>query len=192
MILFPFHPLFLQLKTTLWIISRSTRKNWKKFRTGISLITGFLLQHFFFTYLFFVLLPLPWGVVINCTSIAIRENPRSLFLKVPSTRPSINSFRDQIFLWQRRSILIFAPLKVLCGVVCLKFKVASYLNLIPSTLTAEVAHLVERDLAKVEVAGSSPVFRSSSSVSGGFFFIRSCNITCPGGGIGRHAGLKIL
>jgi hypothetical protein len=25
---------------------------------------------------------------------------------------------------------------------------------------AEVAHLVERDLAKVEVAGSSPVFRS--------------------------------
>ena len=30
------------------------------------------------------------------------------------------------------------------------------------TITAEVAHLVERDLAKVEVAGSSPVFRSES------------------------------
>ena len=29
-------------------------------------------------------------------------------------------------------------------------------------LLAEVAHLVERDLAKVEVAGSSPVFRSDS------------------------------
>ena len=28
---------------------------------------------------------------------------------------------------------------------------------------AEVAHLVERDLAKVEVAGSSPVFRSKKS-----------------------------
>jgi hypothetical protein len=27
-------------------------------------------------------------------------------------------------------------------------------------INAEVAHLVERDLAKVEVAGSSPVFRS--------------------------------
>jgi hypothetical protein len=28
-------------------------------------------------------------------------------------------------------------------------------------MIAEVAHLVERDLAKVEVAGSSPVFRSN-------------------------------
>ena len=42
---------------------------------------------------------------------------------------------------------------------------------------AKIAQLVERDLAKVEVAGSSPVFRSTS--------IRS------DGEIGRHAGLKI-
>jgi hypothetical protein len=48
--------------------------------------------------------------------------------------------------------------------------------------------LVEHDLAKVGVAGSSPVFRSGnpSSFGGGIFF------GCPGGGIGRHAGLKIL
>ena len=32
-----------------------------------------------------------------------------------------------------------------------------------SSLHAEVAHLVEHDLAKVGVAGSSPVFRSESS-----------------------------
>ena len=42
---------------------------------------------------------------------------------------------------------------------------------------AKIAQLVERDLAKVEVAGSSPVFRS--------FINRS------DGEIGRHAGLKI-
>ncbi len=37
---------------------------------------------------------------------------------------------------------------------------------------AEVAHLVEHDLAKVGVAGSSPVFRSEnpSSCGGGIFF----------------------
>ena len=57
---------------------------------------------------------------------------------------------------------------------------------------AEVAHLVEHDLAKVGVAGSSPVFRSEITPFGksrtGFFF----TIRRPGGGIGRHAGLKIL
>ena len=42
---------------------------------------------------------------------------------------------------------------------------------------ARIAQLVEHDLAKVGVAGSNPVSRSS---------LRS------GGGIGRHAGLKIL
>ena len=37
---------------------------------------------------------------------------------------------------------------------------------------AEVAHLVERDLAKVEVAGSSPVFRSlHSRPKREFFFV---------------------
>jgi hypothetical protein len=51
---------------------------------------------------------------------------------------------------------------------------------------AKIAQLVERHLAKVEVAGSNPVFRSGLSALGGFFFPRSS------GGIGRHAGLKIL
>ena len=41
-----------------------------------------------------------------------------------------------------------------------------------SIVNAEVAHLVEHDLAKVGVAGSSPVFRSKSSDhSGGGFFV---------------------
>jgi hypothetical protein len=52
---------------------------------------------------------------------------------------------------------------------------------------AEVAHLVEHDLAKVGVAGSSPVFRSASiPPKRDFFFFHL------GGGTGRHAGLKIL
>ena len=60
---------------------------------------------------------------------------------------------------------------------------------------AEVAQLVERNLAKVEVAGSSLVFRSSSTCEGGIFCL--CPLAyrawaSPGGGIGRHAGLKIL
>ena len=42
---------------------------------------------------------------------------------------------------------------------------------------AKIAQLVERDLAKVEVAGSNPVFRSI--------------VYCSDGEIGRHAGLKI-
>ncbi len=32
-------------------------------------------------------------------------------------------------------------------------------------ISAELAHLVERNLAKVEVAGSSPVFRSTQKIS---------------------------
>jgi hypothetical protein len=57
-------------------------------------------------------------------------------------------------------------------------------------IQAEIAQLVEHDLAKVGVAGSSPVFRS-------FLFVslpdnRLANIIRPDGGIGRHAGLKIL
>jgi hypothetical protein len=60
---------------------------------------------------------------------------------------------------------------------------------------AKVAHLVEHDLAKVGVAGSSPVFRSESRQAGGvtgFFLENSSKRVGPGGGIGRHAGLKIL
>ena len=45
---------------------------------------------------------------------------------------------------------------------------------------AKIAQLVERDLAKVEVAGSNPVFRSKLPKN-----------ICSSGGIGRHAGLKI-
>jgi hypothetical protein len=71
--------------------------------------------------------------------------------------------------------------------------------------------LVEHDLAKVGVAGSSPVFRSLKEypADAGFFFrmpIEAWNFEIhnsvflvlhsifirPGGGIGRHAGLKIL
>ena len=45
--------------------------------------------------------------------------------------------------------------------------------------TAKIAQLVEHDLAKVGVAGSSPVFRS-----------KLMQLPCPGGGIGRHATLR--
>ena len=51
----------------------------------------------------------------------------------------------------------------------------------PKAKIAEVAQLVEHNLAKVRVAGSSPVFRSSLKRKG-----------CSNGGIGRHEGLKIL
>ena len=49
---------------------------------------------------------------------------------------------------------------------------------------AKIAQLVERDLAKVEVAGSNPVFRSLPN---------EINLIskCSDGEIGRHAGLKI-
>jgi hypothetical protein len=49
--------------------------------------------------------------------------------------------------------------------------------------------LVERNLAKVEVAGSSLVFRSEGVMNFTPFFIFNFY---PGGGTGRHAGLKIL
>ena len=37
--------------------------------------------------------------------------------------------------------------------------------LLQTEINAKVAQLVERDLAKVEVAGSNPVFRSKESLS---------------------------
>ena len=55
---------------------------------------------------------------------------------------------------------------------------------------AKIAQLVERNLAKVEVAGSNPVFRSS--IKGAEFSALFVETGCPDGGIGRHAGLKIL
>ena len=46
---------------------------------------------------------------------------------------------------------------------------------------AKIAQLVEHNLAKVGVAGSSPVFRSNDFPH---------YHPCPGGGIGRHATLR--
>jgi hypothetical protein len=65
------------------------------------------------------------------------------------------------------------------------------------TVIAEVAHLVEHDLAKVGVAGSSPVFRSKNYpdiLCWDFFSIPDSLLenVYSGGGTGRHAGLKIL
>ena len=57
---------------------------------------------------------------------------------------------------------------------------------------AKVAHLVEHDLAKVGVAGSSPVFRSRIQTQCLDFFLVVTLVTGhPGGGTGRRAGLKI-
>jgi hypothetical protein len=60
--------------------------------------------------------------------------------------------------------------------------------------------LVERDLAKVEVAGSSPVFRSKIQADSFCYLLFFSNAgsfaalvsVYSGGGTGRHAGLKIL
>ena len=49
---------------------------------------------------------------------------------------------------------------------------------------AKIAQLVEHNLAKVGVAGSSPVFRSRLTLAS-----YGCTL-CPGGGIGRHATLR--
>ena len=80
----------------------------------------------------------------------------------------------------------------------------------PVTANAKIAQLVEHDLAKVGVAGSSPVFRSKKQmlraatenakiaqlvehdlakvgVAGSSPVFRS---TCPGGGSGRRATLR--
>jgi hypothetical protein len=62
---------------------------------------------------------------------------------------------------------------------------------------AEVAHLVEHDLAKVGVAGSSPVFRSKSIHQFrlmDFFYLQGSPRwwTClPAGRIGRHVPINI-
>ncbi len=50
---------------------------------------------------------------------------------------------------------------------------------------AKIAQLVEHNLAKVGVAGSSPVFRSKNNSS-----LYLADILSPGGGIGRHATLR--
>lgn len=67
---------------------------------------------------------------------------------------------------------------------------------------AKIAQLVERHLAKVEVAGSNPVFRSKSTdficllldiinAACRRFFVKDFTNSGSSGGIGRHVGLKI-
>ncbi len=57
-------------------------------------------------------------------------------------------------------------------------------------MNAEIAQLVEHNLAKVGVAGSSPVFRSHFEqkrvLEAGF------NEICPSGGIGRRARFRCV
>ena len=52
---------------------------------------------------------------------------------------------------------------------------------------AKIAQLVEHNLAKVGVAGSSPVFRSN--ITNHLNPQKKTNL-CPCGGIGRHATLR--
>ncbi len=67
-------------------------------------------------------------------------------------------------------------------------KVSNFASQLRKTIAyhAKIAQLVEHDLAKVGVAGSSPVFRSKLLAS----LSASADTTCPGGGIGRHATLR--
>ena len=71
------------------------------------------------------------------------------------------------------------------------------------TTYADLAHLVERNLAKVEVAGSTPVIRSKKSKPKGLdFFIQAAGlvyhhdavvyITSPFGAVYHHASACIL
>ncbi len=54
---------------------------------------------------------------------------------------------------------------------------------------AKIAQLVERHLAKVEVAGSNPVFRSKTLLAA-FFCFKSILMYCPGGGMVDTLDLK--
>ena len=60
-------------------------------------------------------------------------------------------------------------------------------------MNAEIAQLVEHNLAKVGVAGPSPVFRSKHSETAGVETERpSTSMICPGGGIGRRARFRCV
>ena len=59
-------------------------------------------------------------------------------------------------------------------------------NIYLCTANAKIAQLVEHNLAKVRVAGSSPVFRSKTLAYARVFF----NKCCLDGEIGRHATLR--
>ena len=73
-----------------------------------------------------------------------------------------------------RKCTLFCVKKV-CGMFAGLRKISTFASAI-----AEIAQLVEHNLAKVRVASSSLVFRSPFPFLG-----------CSNGGIGRHEGLKI-
>ena len=56
--------------------------------------------------------------------------------------------------------------------------------------SAEIAQLVEHNLAKVGVAGPSPVFRSQ--IEQKERLRKALIINCPGGGIGRRARFRCV
>ena len=66
--------------------------------------------------------------------------------------------------------------------------------LLPKGKQAEIAQLVEHDLTKVGVAGSSPVFRSFfEQVSQDISFLPNIiEATSAGGGIGRRARFRCV
>ncbi len=82
-----------------------------------------------------------------CTHTVTRGNLQLRYRKIPFTIQYINKKFCRL-----NTTPIFAVLKK-------SGTVLKQVGLIPQQ-QAEVAHLVEHDLAKVGVAGSSPVFRS--------------------------------
>jgi hypothetical protein len=100
-------------------------------------------------------------VVITYIPIVIKESQKYRCLK---TRCTIQNTSKKIFVVGLQAL--FLP-SFKTGIVLIQ--------------SAEVAHLVEHDLAKVGVAGSSPVFRSKPD-SVGFFF----HYLCLGIGIGKQ------
>ena len=90
-----------------------------------------------------------------CTACATKENPKWKFLKAHSTHPNTN----KNFLFKLRCYSYFCTPYVL-------------------THNAEVAQLVEHNLAKVGVAGSNLVFRSQNSIYDGIFSLSSFVPSC--------------
>ena len=120
---------------------------------------------------------MPWIKEIICMRICcnwtgVKKNPGLFMFDANKKRIIVKSVKTFCL---RKKYSIFASLfsETLCSKVLKKI--------------ARIAQLVEHDLAKVGVAGSSPVSRSENPLNMRGFFIG-----CPGGGTGRHAGLKIL
>ena len=92
---------------------------------------------------------------MGCIPTVIRASPRWRFRPTRFIHPSISN--NEILKGGREYVFLPPSIALYTG------------------RSAEVAHLVERDLAKVEVAGSSPVFRSEiypvcAASETGFFF----------------------